>query len=141
MVSDAQEKLPDEEIATPNGAGEETAEAADEAKAAATVEAILLTTDKPLPPAKVSEIGQLGGVRKVRRAVELLNQRYEQTGGAFRIVYGTEPQAALRIHRAVIEAVVRQLRFHVTDQRESAADQIDIIKTALGVGEKVAALA
>ena len=86
MTSDAPEKSPDEEIATPDTAGEETADAADDARAAATVEAILFATEKPLPPAKVSEIGQVGGVRRVRRAVERLNRRYEQTGSSFRIV-------------------------------------------------------
>ncbi len=57
-----------------------------ESEAAATVEAILFASDKPLPAAKVSEIGELGGVRAVRKAVEDLNGHYEQTGRAFRIV-------------------------------------------------------
>ncbi len=57
-----------------------------EDKSAATVEAILFTSDKPLPPAKVSEICELGGVRAVRKAVDALNEQYEQTGRTFRIV-------------------------------------------------------
>ncbi len=57
-----------------------------EAETAATVEAILFASDKPLAAAKVSEIGELGGVRAVRKAVEDLNGQYEQTGRAFRIV-------------------------------------------------------
>ena len=59
---------------------------ADEAEVAATTEAILFASDKPLPPAKISEIGELGGVRRVRQAVETLNLRYERMGCAFRIV-------------------------------------------------------
>ncbi len=57
-----------------------------EAEAAATVEAILFASDKPLAAAKVSEIGELGGVRAVRKAVDSLNGQYEQTGRSFRIV-------------------------------------------------------
>ncbi len=56
------------------------------AEIAATVEVIVFASDKPLPPARVSQIAQLGGVRNVRRAVEALNRQYEQTGRAFRIV-------------------------------------------------------
>ncbi|MCK4624605.1 MAG: SMC-Scp complex subunit ScpB [Phycisphaerae bacterium] len=57
-----------------------------EAETAAPVEAILFASDKPLPPAKVSEICELGGVRAVRKAVDTLNEHYEQTGRSFRIV-------------------------------------------------------
>jgi segregation and condensation protein B len=57
-----------------------------ELETAATVEAILFGADRPLPPAKVSEIGELGGARAVRKAVALLNGRYEQVGSSFRIV-------------------------------------------------------
>jgi segregation and condensation protein B len=53
---------------------------------AASVEALLFATEKPLTPQKLSELGELGGVRNVRRAVEALNQRYEQSGCTFRIV-------------------------------------------------------
>ena len=73
-----------------DGAAEETAQASQvdsaEAGMAATVEAILFASEKPLPAAKVSEIGELGGVRAVRKAVETLNEHYEQAGRAFRIV-------------------------------------------------------
>ena len=61
------------------------ADAAEE-ELAATVEAIVFAADKPVPAAKVAQIGQLGTARQVRRAVEALNGRYEQTGRAFRIV-------------------------------------------------------
>ena len=72
-----------------SSAGEETqvnqVDAA-EAGTAATVEAILFASEKPLPAVKVSEIGELGGVRAVRKAVDTLNGHYEQAGRAFRIV-------------------------------------------------------
>ncbi|KKK54640.1 hypothetical protein LCGC14_3082650, partial [marine sediment metagenome] len=67
-------------------AGTDVAEDAAEAEAAATVEAILFASDKPLAPTKIAEVGSLEGVRAVREAVEALNQRYEQTAAAFRIV-------------------------------------------------------
>ena len=57
-----------------------------EGEIAATVEAILFAAEKPLPPAKISEIGQLGGVRAVRTAVETLNGRYERASASFRVV-------------------------------------------------------
>lgn len=64
----------------------EVGEAESAAEIAATVEAILFAADKPLPPAKISEIGQLGGARAVRKAVEDLNGRYERTGASFRVL-------------------------------------------------------
>jgi len=52
---------------------------------AATVEALLFSSDSPLPAARIARVGELGGVRRVRDAVALLNGRYERDGGAFRI--------------------------------------------------------
>lgn len=57
-----------------------------QADVTATVEAVLFAADKPLPPARISEIAGAAGVRQVRKAVETLNARYEQMGCAFRIV-------------------------------------------------------
>lgn len=52
----------------------------------AAIEAILFATDTPLSPAKLGEVACLEGGRRVaRRAVEILNQRYESVGSAFRI--------------------------------------------------------
>lgn len=56
-----------------------------EADIAAVVEAILFTTDTPMPPGKISQVGELPGVKSVREAVRTLNERYEQVGAAFRI--------------------------------------------------------
>ena len=53
---------------------------------AATVEALLFAADRPLTEQKLSQLGELGGVRNVRRAVAALNQRYERAGSVFRIV-------------------------------------------------------
>lgn len=53
---------------------------------AAIVEAIIFSSDKPLPAAKIAEIGQLGSSKYVREAVLVLNQQYEDNGNAFRIV-------------------------------------------------------
>ena len=63
--------VPEESVATEAGATE--------LEMAATVEAILFGADKPLPPAKISEIGELGGVRPIRKAVSLLNGRSTAT--------------------------------------------------------------
>jgi len=51
----------------------------------AAVEAVLFSTDAPLTPAKIVEAAELPGRRAVNRAVEVLNERYEGTGAAFRI--------------------------------------------------------
>ena len=52
----------------------------------AAVEAILFATDNPLSAAKIAEVACLpGGRREARRAVEILNERYEQMGCAFRV--------------------------------------------------------
>ena len=49
------------------------------------VEAALLTTDKPLPAAKLGEV--IGGAasKQVDKAVEQLNELYNQTGRSFRV--------------------------------------------------------
>ena len=59
-------------------------EASDEAQAAATVEAIVFASDAPLTTAKISSVAELPG-RVVKKSIEMLNQRYEQAGTAFRI--------------------------------------------------------
>lgn len=79
---------PAEEVeqAEPVPAADAPAEAAVEAVDIAAVEAILFATDSPLSAAKIAEVADLpGGRRAVRRAIEALNQRYEQCGCAFRV--------------------------------------------------------
>ena len=59
--------------------------AADQAEVAATIEAILFASDKPMPAGRINDVGQLGGARNVRQAIDALNARYEQMGCTFRI--------------------------------------------------------
>lgn len=49
------------------------------------VEAILFSSDSPLPPAKIVSILGVGSARDVRHHVEMLNQRYKDAGSSFRI--------------------------------------------------------
>jgi segregation and condensation protein B len=56
---------------------------ADEAEIAATVEAILFSTDNPLSAAKIALLAELPGRGQVKKAVAQLNERYEQMGCAF----------------------------------------------------------
>jgi len=49
------------------------------------VEAVLFGADTPLTPAKIVAIVGTGSARDVRKHIETLNQRYEQTGASFRI--------------------------------------------------------
>ncbi len=72
--STQQEEGPDREATSPE---------ADET--AATVEAILFTSDSVLNAAKIARIAELPAQRAVRDAVEALNARYEQMGCVFRI--------------------------------------------------------
>jgi segregation and condensation protein B len=58
---------------------------ASEADLALKIEAALLTTDRPLPPAKLAELLAVSGVKPVHDAVTSLNQVYEESGRSFRI--------------------------------------------------------
>jgi len=52
---------------------------------AATVEAILFSTDAPITAAKILQVAELSSKGDVTGAIELLNARYEEAGSAFRI--------------------------------------------------------
>jgi segregation and condensation protein B len=82
------EAVPAESPAAPTDAAAAPAEAPTaptDAEIAAIVEAILFTTDAPLPPGKIAQVGELPGAKAVRAAIATLNERYEQMGCAFRI--------------------------------------------------------
>jgi len=49
------------------------------------VEAILFTTDSPLPAGRISQIAQLPGVKIIKQAVQELNEKYERMGCSFRV--------------------------------------------------------
>jgi len=49
------------------------------------VEAILLSADTPLPPAKIATILGVGNARDVRKHIEILNAQYADQGLSFRI--------------------------------------------------------
>lgn len=49
------------------------------------IEALLFSTDAPLPPAKIVKVLGVGDVREVRRHIAALNERYTNIGAAFRI--------------------------------------------------------
>lgn len=74
------------------GESAEPAESADNApdspaaqlEAAATVEAVLFCSDAPLTLAKIAQIALLSQ-KTVRHAIDVLNERYEQTAASFRI--------------------------------------------------------
>ncbi len=56
-----------------------------EIEIAATVEAILFSTDNPISPSKIAVVAELPGRQPVKKAIRQLNERYEQIGCAFRI--------------------------------------------------------
>lgn len=49
------------------------------------IEAMLFATDSPLPASKIAQLLEHGTSRQVRKHVQQLNERYEQTGATFRI--------------------------------------------------------
>ena len=49
------------------------------------VEAALLATDRPLPPARLAELLAVSGVKPIHDAVASLNRVYEDSGRSFRI--------------------------------------------------------
>ena len=57
----------------------------DELTAESVVEALLFSTDAPLPANKLAQLVGVGDARDMRRHIESLNRRYEQTGASFRI--------------------------------------------------------
>ena len=57
----------------------------DEVDAESVVEALLVSTDEPLPPARIAQILGMGDAADVREHVTALNDRYAQVGSAFRI--------------------------------------------------------
>ncbi len=58
---------------------------ATDASAEAVVEAILFSTDAPLPAAKIAQMLGVGDANDVKTHIAALNQRYEDVGAAFRI--------------------------------------------------------
>lgn len=67
---------------------ESTEPQADEAPSiqpTAVVEALLFSTDAPLKASRIAHVLGIGGAGDVKRAIDELNDRYEQTGSAFRI--------------------------------------------------------
>ena len=47
---------------------------------------VVFSSERPLPASKINEAAQIGGVRQVRKAIDLLNAQYERERRAFRIV-------------------------------------------------------
>ena len=62
-----------------------TSEAPPEVTTESIVEALLLSTDEPLPPGKIAQLLGAGDADDVRRHVETLNEGYARSGAAFRI--------------------------------------------------------
>ena len=56
-----------------------------DASAEAVVEAILFSTDAPLPAAKIVQMLGVGDAHDVKAHIAALNQRYEGVGAAFRV--------------------------------------------------------
>ncbi len=49
------------------------------------IEALLFATDEPLPAARIAKILGIGDAGDVKRQIDQLNERYEQSGSSFRI--------------------------------------------------------
>lgn len=72
--------------ASVDGAAGDVAQPSEESVSAGQIiEALLFSTDAPLPPAKIVKVLGVGDVREVRRHIATLNERYASIGAAFRI--------------------------------------------------------
>ena len=94
-------------------APKETAAASGEeiSRVAVRIEAALMVTDRPLSPAKLSEV--LGGVpaKQIRQAIEQLNDLYERTERSFRVEQVAGGWQILTLPRfAEIAAGIRRTR-------------------------------
>ena len=77
--ADAEDEMADQQDTS------DPAVAAAEREIAATVEAILFSTESPISPAKIALVAELPGRAGVKKAIRQLNERYERVGCAFRI--------------------------------------------------------
>ena len=94
-VEEDSEVVPDDTPVASKNVSSETDDAQDELvepgeiekfrEPAILVEAILFTTDSPLPAAKISQIAQLQGTKVVKQAAKELNEKYERMGCSFRV--------------------------------------------------------
>jgi len=77
----------------------------DQAEQAATVEAILFSSDSPLPASKIAQVALLASQRTVHQAIATLNARYESQGSAFRIenIAGGYQMLTLNRYRDVLD--------------------------------------
>jgi len=76
---------------------------------AATVEAILFSTDAPITPAKILQVAELSSKKDVTAAIETLNARYEESGSAFRIetIAGGYRLQTLAAHHQVLSRLFK----------------------------------
>ena len=83
------------------------------------VESLLMSTDVALPASRIAQLLGIGDASDVKRHVETLNQRYEETGASFRI------QAIAKGHQVltlpVYDAWVRKLHKARSESRMSSA--------------------
>jgi len=85
VVEDVQDAEDAEDVSADEPDASDQVDAAAEKEIAATVEAILFSTDSPISPAKIAVVAELPGRQPVKKAIRQLNERYEQIGCAFRI--------------------------------------------------------
>ncbi len=83
MPAEAASDEPASPIAVSNEAVSE--EAAPEITVESVVEALLFSTDVPLPATKIAQLLGAGDAGDVKGHIEKLNERYERSGAAFRI--------------------------------------------------------
>ena len=84
-VPGPQTKSPISPTEPADAAGRESPQATSEKDEAACVEALLFASDAPLKPTRIAQAAGIGGQRAVTKAVNTLNDRYDELGCAFRI--------------------------------------------------------
>ncbi|MCH8241838.1 MAG: SMC-Scp complex subunit ScpB [Planctomycetes bacterium] len=83
------------------------------------VESLLMSTDVALPASKIAQLLGIGDASDVKRHIETLNQRYEETGASFRIQAIAKGYQVLTL--PVYDAWVRKLHKARAESRLSRA--------------------
>lgn len=83
------------------------------------VESLLMSTDVALPASKIAQLLGIGDASDVKRHIDTLNQRYEETGASFRIQAIAKGYQVLTL--PVYDAWVRKLHKARAESRLSRA--------------------
>ncbi len=83
--AESEEAYPEPEVETKTEPEKEPPEAELEVTTESIVEALLFSTDSPLPGGKIAQFVGIKDAGEVKRKIEVLNERYAEVGASFRV--------------------------------------------------------